>query len=169
VFDNQPISNVNWVSRDDLDPNLYNPNRVQATELELLKTSILEDGWTQPIVTLPEQNERYQIIDGYHRWLVSSDDRIYRLTNGLVPTVQVKADLVHRQLSTIRHNRARGTHTVLKMAQIIREILEAGVSQEELMKRLGMEREEVVRLNNRAGMPEQAGKQEFGKAWVPKK
>ncbi|MGL5922170.1 ParB N-terminal domain-containing protein [Chroococcidiopsis sp.] len=165
---NQPIAQVHWLDRDLLDPNNYNPNTVFAPELELLKTSILEDGWTQPIVTLPEQNGRYQIVDGFHRWKVSADDEVYRLTNGFVPTVQVKLDPVHQQMSTIRHNRARGTHGVLKMASIVREILAAGVSEKELIQRLGMEREEVVRLNNRAGMPEQAGKQEFGKAWIPK-
>lgn len=164
----QPIAQITWLDRDLLDPNNYNPNRVSPPELELLKTSIIEDGWTQPIVTLPEQDGRYQIIDGYHRWLVSGDDAVYRLTNGLVPTVQVKLDPVHQQMSTIRHNRARGTHGVLKMADIVRSILESGITERELMERLGMEREEVVRLNNRAGMPEQVGKADFGKAWIPK-
>lgn len=165
----QPIAHISWQDRDLLNPNSYNPNHVSKPELELLKTSILEDGWTQPIVTLPEQDGRYQIVDGYHRWLVSADDQVYRLTNGMVPTVQVALDPVHQQLSTIRHNRARGTHGVLKMADIVRSILESGITEGELMQRLGMEKEEVVRLNNRAGMPEQIGNSDFGKAWVPKK
>lgn len=165
----QPISNIRWLDRDLLDPNSYNPNFIAPPELKLLRTSILEDGWTQPIVTLPEHDGRYQIVDGYHRWLVSSDNEVYQMTGGLVPTVQVKLDPVHMQMSTIRHNRARGVHAVLRMAQIVREILATGITEKELMQRLGMEKEEVARLNDRAGMPEQAGKQDFGKAWIPKK
>ena len=168
-IDSQPISSVHWLDRDLLDRNVYNPNLLAPPELKLLKVSILEDGWTQPIVTLPEQDGRYQIVDGYHRWLISGEPEIYQLTSGLVPTVQVTLDPVHRQLSTIRHNRARGTHAVLKMAEIVRCVLESGVTEKELMQRLGMEREEVRRLDNRAGMPEQVGSSEFGKAWVPKK
>ena len=91
------------------------------------------------------------------------------MTGGLVPTVQVALDLVHRQMSTIRHNRARGTHGVLPMAEIIRQMVVDGVSEKELMKRLGMDREEVARLNNRAGMPNQIKVDNFNQAWVPKR
>ena len=165
----QPVSKVRWVSRDLLDANEYNPNCVAPPELELLKLSILEDGWTMPIVTLPEQDGRYQIVDGFHRWKISADPAIYNLTSGMVPTVQVALDPIHRQMSTIRHNRARGTHAVLRMAEIVRHMLADGVSQKELMKRLGMEREEVTRLNNRAGMPQKVGTQNFNQAWIPQK
>lgn len=168
-IDSQPISQVRWIHRDLLEPNNYNPNAIAPPELELLKLSILEDGWTCPIVTLPEQDGHYQIVDGYHRWKISSDPQIYALTNGLVPTVQVALDMVHRQMSTIRHNRARGTHAVLKMADIVRGMIADGVSEKELMKRLGMEKEEVTRLNNRAGMPNQIKAAEFNQAWVPRR
>lgn len=164
----QPVSQVRWIHRDLLDKNLYNPNAIAPPELELLKLSILEDGWTSPIVTLPEQEGRYTIVDGFHRWLVSSDPNIYQMTGGLVPTVQVALDLVHRQMSTIRHNRARGTHGVLPMAGIIRQMIVDGVGEKELMKRLGMDREEVARLNNRAGMPQQIKADGFNQAWVPR-
>ena len=122
-----------------------------------------------PIITLPEQDGRFQIVDGFHRWLVSSDTQVYALTDGKVPTVQVNLDSIHRQMSTIRHNRARGVHGVLKMAEIVRSMIADGVTEKELMKRLGMESEEVRRLNNRAGMPQQIGTQNFNQAWVPKK
>ncbi len=145
----------------------YNPNCVAPPELELLKLSIIEDGWTTPIITLPEQHGRYQIVDGFHRWKISADPAIYALTSGLVPTVQVDLDPTHRQMSTIRHNRAKGTHAILSMADIVRQILADGVTEKELMKRLGMEREEVIRLNNRAGMPNQIKASEFNQAWVP--
>ncbi len=179
LTDSQPVSQVRWIHRDLLDQNNYNPNaspKEQASsagiappELELLKLSILEDGWTMPIVTLPEQNGRFVIVDGYHRWKVSAEKQVYALTGGLVPTVQVALDPIHRQLSTVRHNRARGTHAVLKMADIVRTILADGVSEKELMQRLGMEREEVARLNNRAGMPDQIKATSFNSAWVPRR
>ncbi len=169
LTDLQPISQVRWIHRDFLESNTYNPNAIAPPELELLKLSILEDGWTCPIVTLPERSGRYTIVDGFHRWVISSDSAIYCLTGGLVPTVQVALDLVHRQMSTIRHNRARGTHGVLPMATIVKQMIADGVSEKELMKRLGMEREEVARLNNRAGMPQQIKADGFNQAWVPKR
>jgi len=162
----QPISKVKWVLRDTLKPNDYNPNKVAPPELELLIISILEDGWTQPIVTLPDGT----IVDGFHRYTVSADKRLMERYAGQVPTVTVDIDPVHRQMSTIRHNRARGTHGILPMAQIVRGIVSEGVSKEEIQARLGMEDEEVDRLVDRAGMPTQAGRKQegFGKSWRPK-
>ena len=165
----QPVSNVRWLHRDLLDRNNYNPNAIAPPELELLKLSILEDGWTMPIVTLPEKEGRFVIVDGFHRWKISADPQIYALTGGLVPTVQVALDPTHRQMSTIRHNRARGTHGVLPMAEIIRQMVADGVTEKELMTRLGMEKEEVARLNNRAGMPDQIKADNFNNAWVPRR
>ncbi len=165
----QPVSNVRWIHRDLLEANNYNPNTIAPPELQLLKLSILEDGWTMPIVTLPEQDGRFVIVDGFHRLKISADPKIYSLTDGLVPTVQVALDLVHRQMSTIRHNRARGTHGVLPMADIIRNMIADGVPEKQLIERLGMEKEEVARLNNRAGLPQQIKADGFNQAWVPKR
>jgi ParB-like chromosome segregation protein Spo0J len=168
----QPVSRVRWLPRETLRGNAYNPNHVAAPELELLVVSILEDGWTQPIVTLPAADDgTFQIVDGYHRWTVSADPRVAKLTGGQVPTVQVGLDPVHRMMSTIRHNRARGTHAVVKMAEIVRRMTDEGVPQKTIQKRLGMEAEEVVRLVNRAGMPSQVRKVApgFNRAWVPGK
>lgn len=166
----QPINAVKWLPRELLRPNHYNPNHVAKPELELLITSILEDGWTQPIVILPEGEDGcHQIVDGFHRWSVSADPRLQKLTGGEVPTVQVSLDPVHRMMSTIRHNRARGNHAVLRMADIVRSMVDEGIPQKEIQKRLGMESEEVLRLNNRAGMPDQmaANGGTFNNAWVP--
>jgi len=164
-INNQPISKVKWVHRDTLQPNDYNPNKVAPPELELLITSILEDGWTQPIVVLPDNT----IVDGFHRYTVSADKRLVARFKGMVPVVTVDIDPVHRQMSTIRHNRARGTHGILPMAKIVRGIIEEGVSKEEIQCRLGMEDEEVNRLVDRSGMPQQTSKQQegFGNSWKP--
>lgn len=120
----QPISSVQWVDRESLKPNLYNPNKVAPVEIELLITSILEDGWTQPIVI----NSKNEIIDGFHRWTVSNDKRLRDIFNGEVPVVVANMqDRSHQQMSTIRHNRARGTHGVLPMADIVKNLLDAGL------------------------------------------
>lgn len=163
--DKQPVSHVQWVPRGKLRSNSYNPNRVAPPELDLLRLSITEDGWTQPIVVLPDMT----IIDGFHRWTVSADPAIRAMTGGLVPVVTVDADPVHRMMSTIRHNRARGTHAVLRMAEIVRGMVEAGLDAGEICKRLGMEDEELERLLDRSGMTVRgtAGVNGFGRAWVP--
>mgnify|MGYP003108816044 FL=1 len=164
----QPLAQINWLDRELLVPNSYNPNHVAIPELKLLVISILEDGWTQPIVTLPADEEgRYQIIDGFHRWKCSADPQVLAMSEGKVPTVQTKLDPVHRQMSTIRHNRARGTHAVVKMAEIVRSIADDGIPTKEIQKRLGMESEEVARLTNRAGVNVTQRSEKFGQAWVP--
>lgn len=149
---NDPVSNVKWIHRDKLAPNNYNPNAVAPPELKLLAVSILEDGWTQPIVVLPLNDGTYQIVDGFHRWTLSGTEALSKY-GGMVPVVEVKQDPVHQKMSTIRHNRARGTHGVLPMAKIVRSIIESGVSMEEMRIRLGMDKEEVERLNDRRGTP----------------
>jgi ParB-like chromosome segregation protein Spo0J len=165
----QPVSKVRWVPREKLIGNSWNPNHVAAPELELLITSLLEDKWTQPIVVLPLEGGKHTIVDGFHRWTVSGDERVSKLTGGMVPVVEVRLDPVHRMMSTIRHNRARGVHAVLRMAEIVRGMVDDGVPEREIRRRLGMESEEVIRLVNRAGMPTQAGGGSFNKAWIPAK
>jgi ParB-like chromosome segregation protein Spo0J len=160
----QPIDLVRWLHRDTIKPNGYNPNKVAPPELRLLKISIIEDGWTQPIVINPDN----EIVDGFHRWTVSADPAVGKLTDYHVPVVVTcPKDKSQQMMATIRHNRARGTHGVLNMAQIVQDMIEGGVSQQEIMARLQMESEEVVRLALRAGIPKTAIIQEhnFSKAW----
>lgn len=164
---NQPLENVVWRNREELSPNDYNPNRVAPPELKLLKISILEDGWTQPIVINPDMT----IVDGFHRWTVSGHKEIFDLTQGNVPTVMVKPrDKAQQKMATIRHNRARGTHGVLDMSNIIGSMVADGISGEEIMKRLSMEKEEVTRLLFSQGIPKSDvfKDTEFSKAWTPK-
>lgn len=124
-----------------------------------------EDGWTQPIVVLPDMT----IVDGFHRWTVSSDPKIRAMTGGMVPVVVIDADPMHRMMSTVRHNRARGTHAVLRMAEIVRSMSSSGMQAGEICRRLGMETEELERLLDRSGMTVRgsAGVKGFGRAWVP--
>jgi ParB-like chromosome segregation protein Spo0J len=133
--------------------------------MDLLALSILEDGWTQPIVAHPDGT----IVDGFHRYTVSERPEIAVMTNGLVPVVFLSKERGDRMLATIRHNRARGVHGVRPMASIVRELMEKGYSREDLMRRLGMEEEEVERLWDQAGMPERIGRERegFNNGWVP--
>lgn len=164
--DNQPVNHVVWVHRDNLKPNAYNPNAVAPPEMKLLKISILEDGWTQPIVA----TRRGEIVDGFHRWTVSKDVDVYALTGGYVPVVFIEPrDKSSKQMATIRHNRARGTHAVLKMADIVEDMIRSGLCMEEICSRLQMEDEEVIRLANRKGIPKTAivTNSSWSKSWVP--
>jgi ParB-like chromosome segregation protein Spo0J len=163
----QPLNEISWIDRNLLKPNNYNPNKVAPPELKLLKISILEDGWTQPIVINPD----FTIVDGFHRWTVSGHKEIFELTDGKVPTVMVHPkDAAQQQMATIRHNRARGTHGVLEMSNIVTDMVKQGLSGDEIMKRLMMEKEEVVRLLFRAGIPKSDvfNDKGFSTAWQPK-
>lgn len=163
----QPLDKITWVDRDLLKPNNYNPNKVAPPELRLLKISILEDGWTQPIVI----NSDYTIVDGFHRWTVSGHKEINQITGGKVPVVILnETDENQKKMATIRHNRARGTHGVLEMSKIVTDMVSDGLTGEEIMKRLQMEKEEVVRLLFKAGIPKsQVFKdKDFSQSWQPK-
>jgi ParB-like chromosome segregation protein Spo0J len=163
----QPVSRVKWVPRESLKPNGYNPNAVAPPEMKLLKISIIEDGWTQPIVINPDNT----IVDGFHRWTAAGDAKIRELTDGLVPVVMIQPkDEASQQMATIRHNRARGTHAVLAMADIVESMIQVKMTMEEICYRLQMEREEVVRLAMRKGIPqtEIVTMAEWSNAWVPR-
>ena len=162
----QPVSTVVWVDRNDLKPNDYNPNAQAPPEYRLLKLSILEDGWTQPLVV---HRSTMTIIDGEHRWKVSEDPLVQAMTDGQVPVVFVEGSLSKRMASTIRHNRARGTHAILPMARIVRELESGGTPAGAIMTSLGMEDEEVKRLLDRAGQPERVGSRRggWGRSWKP--
>jgi ParB-like chromosome segregation protein Spo0J len=159
----EPVSKVIWRDRSELKPNDYNPNHVAKPELELLIISIVEDGWTQPIVVLPDLT----IVDGFHRYTVSADKRLTEKYGTQVPTVMIDIDPVHRKMSTIRHNRARGTHGIMPMAHIVEYMVKEGVSREQIMERLQMEREEVDRLLSRIGSPIKNSAADYGKSWKP--
>jgi ParB-like chromosome segregation protein Spo0J len=162
-----PINSVEWVHRDTLKPNNYNPNAMSKYELELLVISILEDGWTQAIYTTQDN----EIIDGFHRWTASADKRIAKRDKGLVPRVIANpTDTVSQQISTIRQNRAKGVHGVLKMSKIVADMLRQGVQVAEIMERLQMEEEEVVKLGLSEGIPKNniIIEHNFNSAWGPK-
>lgn len=140
-----PISNVRIVDRNLLKPNDYNPNVVNERNLELLVQSILTNGWTMPIVVRPD----YTIIDGFHRWMVSGREPLLSKLGGKVPIVIVEhKDEAGNVYGTITHNRARGTHLLGPMRNIIARLLKQGKTIKEISKQLGMSYEEVFRLSD---------------------
>lgn len=159
------MENVSWVERGSLRPNDYNPNKQAPPEARLLKISILEDGWTQPIVAYLDGG----IVDGEHRWQTAADPEVAAMTDGLVPVVYIDRPEADRVMSTIRHNRARGTHGVVPMCDIVRGLVELGRDKEQIMFLLQMESEEVDRLLEAAGMPEQIQRQHgsHNQGWMP--
>ena len=140
-----PLSTLQWVDRDRVKPNDYNPNKVSKQNLELLKQSILTNGWTLPIVVRPD----FTIIDGFHRWTVAGEEPLKSMLEGKVPVVIVEhKDKAGNIYGTVTHNRARGTHLLEPMKAIVRELMGEGNSVEEIGKQLGMRPEEIFRLSD---------------------
>ncbi|MCR5823750.1 MAG: ParB N-terminal domain-containing protein [Lachnospiraceae bacterium] len=139
-----PLSTLTWVDRNTVRPNDYNPNKVSRQNLDLLKQSILTNGWTLPMVVRPDMT----IIDGFHRWMVSGEEPLLSMLEGKVPVVIVD----HKERSediygTVTHNRARGTHLLGPMKAIVKELMDNGKSVKEIGKQLGMRPEEIFRLS----------------------
>ena len=140
----EPLSSLHWVEHSKLKANDYNPNKVSKDNLELLKQSILSNGWTLPIVVRAD----YTIIDGYHRWTVAGQEPLYSMLGGKVPVVIVKHDNRDADIyGTITHNRARGVHLLEPMKAIVKELIAGGKSVDEISKQLGMKPEEIFRLS----------------------
>lgn len=140
-----PLSSLQWVDRERLRANDYNPNKVSEENLKLLTQSILTNGWTLPIVVRPD----FTIIDGFHRWTVAGREPLKSKLGGKVPVVIVDhaGDESADVYGTITHNRARGTHLLEPMKAIVKKLLDEGKTVQEIGKQLGMKPEEVFRLS----------------------
>lgn len=140
-----PLSSLQWIDRNKLKPNDYNPNKVSEENLQLLTQSILTNGWTLPIVVRPN----YTIIDGFHRWTVSVKEPLLSKLGGKVPVVIVNhTDEAEDMYGTITHNRARGTHLLEPMKAIVKKLMDENKSVKEISKQLGMRPEEIFRLSD---------------------
>ena len=162
-----PVYNVRRVPIEKIHANAYNPNSVAPPEMKLLYRSILEDGYTMPIVcyALPDSDE-YEIVDGFHRYTVMLQHRdIYEREGGCLPVVVIDKDISNRMASTIRHNRARGTHSIELMVNIVAELSQAGMSDAWILRNIGMDAEELLRLKQISGLQALFKDREFGKAW----
>lgn len=164
----EPVDCVLWVPADQVEANDYNPNSVATPEMTLLQHSIREDGYTQPIVVFPEE-DIYVVVDGFHRNRVGKEcDDIKQRVKGYLPVTEIKEDRRgkdNRIASTIRHNRARGKHSVTAMSEIIVDLAKRNWSDKKIAKELGMEPDEVLRLKQITGLAEMFADREFSEAW----
>lgn len=167
-FKDEPVDLILWVKNEEVIANDYNPNNVAPPEMELLKTSILADGYTQPIVTFPE-NGINTVIDGFHRSRVGKeDDEVKKRVFGYVPITVIRPsqeDKGDRMASTIRHNRARGKHRIDGMSEIVLELKRRNWTDNKIAKNLGMDADEILRLCQISGLREMFAGEEFSKAW----
>jgi ParB-like chromosome segregation protein Spo0J len=165
---NNPVDCVVWVENKLVFANDYNPNSVAPPEMELLKTSIASDGYTQPIVTFPE-NGMFTVVDGFHRHRVGKEcPEIQKNVHGFLPIVKINEDREDRGdriAATIRHNRARGKHKVESMSDIVVELKKRNWKDEKIAKELGMEPDEVLRLCQIKGLAEAFKDNNFSEAW----
>lgn len=168
-FQSEPVDYVQWVPADDVGANDYNPNAVAPPEMELLRLSILADGFTQPIVTMPNDDGTRTVIDGFHRHRVGKElDDVRERIHGYLPVVSIREDREDRGdriASTIRHNRARGKHQVEAMSEIVLELKRRNWTDKKIGKQLGMDLDEVLRLTQVAGLAVAFADRDFSEAW----
>ncbi|BBQ84891.1 MULTISPECIES: IbrB-like domain-containing protein [Enterobacteriaceae] len=171
-FKDQPIDCVLWVKEAQVTPNDYNPNNMAPQEKRLLTKSLEADGFTQPIVVIEKQAHRYEIVDGFHRHMLSqSRAALKKRFHGYLPITQLdKRDdsLPSRMAATVRHNRARGRHQISAMSDIVRELSHLGWSDEKMGQELGMDADEILRLKQINGLCEMFGNRQFSQAWTVK-
>jgi len=161
----EPVDVVTWVKSEDVVANEYNPNRVAPPEMKLLKLSIEEDGFTQPIVVYKE-NGQFTVVDGFHRNRVGKEyEDINQRIHDYLPVTIIDKSLKERMASTIRHNRARGTHGVAPMSKVVAELHFMGWSDKKIAEQLGMEKDEILRLKQFTGLGDLFKNREFSKAW----
>ena len=164
-----PVYGVRAVPVEKVVANSYNPNVVAPPEMRLLELSIWEDGYTMPIVCYKLEDGTYEIVDGFHRCQIMKTYRdIYEREGGMMPVAVIDKPLENRMASTIRHNRARGSHNIALMTNIIQELTEAGMSDAWILKNLGMDAEELLRLKQLSGIASLFRDEEFSRAWESK-
>lgn len=149
-----PVYNVLSVNINKIRANSYNPNSVASPEMALLETSIWEDGYTMPVVCYYlEDEDIYEIVDGFHRYTVlKTSKRIFDREQGMLPVVVIQKDISNRMASTIRHNRARGSHSIELMSNIVDELVKSGMSDAWIIKHIGMDKDELLRLKQITGL-----------------
>jgi ParB-like chromosome segregation protein Spo0J len=167
-FKTEPVDLVQWVPSQDVRANAYNPNSVAAPEFKLLEISIMEDGFTQPVVTWMDEGAR-EVVDGYHRSRICKESEVVNeRVHSYLPVVTAnewRTDKGDRIASTIRHNRARGKHRIDSMSEIVLDLKRRNWSNEKIGRELGMDPDEILRLSQISGLAEMFADKEFSEAW----
>ncbi len=162
-----PVDCVLWVKQEAVESNQYNPNVIPPPEMELLKRSVLEDGYTQPVVVWQEHEDGFEVVDGHHRKLTAHVPAISKRVQGRLPiTILKRTGIADRMASTIRHNRARGSHSIDLMQDIVTELVSVGMSDGWIMKHIGMDVDELLRLKQLTGLAALFKDAEFSRSWV---
>lgn len=165
-FNQEPTDCVQWIKQDHIQANEYNPNKVAAPEMKLLYRSIKEDGYTMPIVTYSLGKDHWEIVDGFHRNRIDREYKdIKERTHGYLPVTVLDKPADERIGSTIRHNRARGTHGIRPMSDIVMDLVRSGWDDEKICAKLGMDLDEVIRLKQITGIKEAFINHDFSKSW----
>ncbi|MDC9737191.1 ParB/RepB/Spo0J family partition protein [Proteus mirabilis] len=175
-FKNEPTDCVLWIKQQQVIANDYNPNVMSPTEKRLLETSLVKDGYTQPVVVLPIQQSKnkpsqWQVVDGYHRYLLSKKNSLNKRINGYLPITILDVEchtMADQMAATIRHNRARGQHQVAAMSDIVRDLSRLGWNDQKIGDELGMSQDEVLRLKQISGLAELFSEHDFSEAWTVK-
>ena len=169
-FTSHPVSIPRWIPLEKVSPNDYNPNAVAKKEMGLLYISIKHDGYTQPVVTVyDKEQDTYVIVDGFHRYFVcKSCDDIRESTCGYLPLVVIEKDISDRMAATVRHNRARGAHSIDGMSNIVFNMLDDGMTDADICNTLGMEAEELLKLKYITGFAKLYKDVEYNRAWKSK-
>lgn len=170
-FSCEPVDCVTWVEVKSVQANDYNPNVMATVEKKLLKRSIIVDGFTQPVVVASQQKQ-YLVVDGFHRHLLAQKcpelkHRLY----GYLPVTLINPERQgekERIAATIRHNRARGKHQITPMSDIVRDLYRLGWDTRQIGEELGMDADEVLRLNQISGLSELFADENFSEAWTIK-
>ena len=163
-----PVDLVRWVHHSEVQANDYNPNSVAGNEMRLLHMSIAHDGYTQPIVVIFDPAlGKYVLVDGFHRYstLKQNPDIQAATCGGYLPAVVLDKPINDRMASTVRHNRARGKHSIKGMANIIFEMLDNGWDDAAICGELGMEADELVRLKHVTGFSKLFENVSYRQAW----
>ena len=162
-----PVYNIISVPIEKIRANAWNPNAVAAPEMKLLYQSIKEDGYTMPIVCYYlKEEDAYEIVDGYHRYTIMKTHKdIYERENGCLPVSIIDKPVTDRMASTIRHNRARGSHDIELMSNIVADLVESGMSDAWIAKNIGMDLDEIMRLKQITGLASLFKDKEFSRSW----
>jgi ParB-like chromosome segregation protein Spo0J len=167
-FKDEPVDCVTWVPHGNVTANEYNPNKVAPPEMELLEVSIVNDGYTQPIVTWAK-GDAHEVVDGFHRSRVGKESKLVaQRVQGYLPVVEIRKEQQgknDRIASTIRHNRARGKHQVDAMSEIVLELKNRNWTNKRIAKELGMDEDEILRLCQITGLEHLFMDHDFSRAW----
>mgnify|MGYP003651996256 FL=1 len=162
-----PVYGVIAVPIEKIQANDYNPNSVAPPEMELLETSIWEDGYTMPVVCFyDKENDKYIVVDGFHRYsTLKNSKRIFEREKGMLPVSVINKDISDRMASTIRHNRARGSHSIDLMSNIVSELVEMGKGDAWICKHVGMSKDELLRMKQVTGLASLFANKDFSDSW----